>query len=70
MVAEHHDYTIAANEIAKVMNSVLDEYKNAPDFGGWKETVHAKLLALAGEAAKRAVDAVDVARAERASLAC
>jgi hypothetical protein len=56
------DVTIVANAILAVLRGVVDEMAgNAPDIGGWRETVAAKMPGIAGQCAKAAVDALNAA---------
>ena len=56
------DYTIAANSILAVLKGVVDEMAgSAPDIGGWRESVAARMPSIAGQCAKAAVDALNTA---------
>lgn len=57
------EYTAAANAILKVLDDYVNQY--VPEFMGYREKALAAMPAVAGAAAKAAVDAVDQYRANK-----
>ncbi len=59
-MANHADYTAAANAILRVLDAYVNAY--VPDIMGYREKALAAMPGVAGAAAKAAVDAVSQAR--------